>query len=211
MSEVRPRATRPTSTSMSPATSAQPSATSRRATAAPMPRPAPVTITDLHVDGSSRLAPIAPPRSPSSASRYTGGIPEEGVLVRRSLDPGQPVRAEPLAEATADHDRLDVEQRHRRPDADAERLDGAQDEGLGHLVAGLQRPQPDPAREPVAAALLHQLEKDGRTVLRRAPAPAPRAPPGPHMPPRIPRAHSCSAGRQAWRRRGRSHPPTHDR
>ena len=46
----------------------------------------------------------------------------------RALDPAEPARAEPLSEAAAEYHRLHVEQRHRRADADAQRLDGLTEE-----------------------------------------------------------------------------------
>ena len=63
-------------------------------------------------------------------------------------------------------DGLDVEQRHGRADTDPESVDRTQDELLGDLVARLKGPQPDAAREPVATALLHDLEEHRRTILR---------------------------------------------
>ena len=114
---------------------------------------------------SSRLAPIAPPRSPSSASRNSGGSRKNVCSFAAASIRASQSGAEPLAEAAADDHRLDVEQRHGRADPDPERLDGALDQLLRDLVARLQRAQPDAARQPVAPALLHQLEQHRRALL----------------------------------------------
>ena len=150
------------SPSMSPRTTRQPSATSRRATAAPMPRPAPVTIATLTRAGWRRSR--RRDRRARRAGRPAASRKNVCSLPAR-LDAREPVGPEALAEAAADHDGLDVEQRHGRADPDAERLDGPQDQLLGDLVPRLQRPQPDAAREPVAAALLHQLEEHRLALL----------------------------------------------
>ena len=149
------------SPSRSPSTTAQPSPWSRRAIAAPMPRPAPVTIATVTRAGSRRS------RRRGRRARRAGTRAARGRTCARSRPPrsGQPVRAEPLAEAAADDDRLHVEQCHGRADPDPERLHRAQDQLLRNLVARLQRAQPDPAREPVAPPLLHQLEQHRRTLL----------------------------------------------
>ena len=82
--------------------------------------------------------------------------------------------AEAHPEPAADDHRLDVEQVDRRGDPGAERLERLVDQLLGELVVVVERPLPDPAREPVAAALLHDLEQ-----LRRARRPRARCAPGP--------------------------------
>ena len=84
---------------------------------------------------------------------------DEQVLVHLLGDLLDVGLAEADPEPAADDHRLDVEQVDRRPDAGAERLQGAVDELLGHRVAVLERPLPDPAGEPVAAVLLHDLEQ----------------------------------------------------
>src|SRR3954468_12671714 len=84
---------------------------------------------------------------------------DEQVREHRLADLLDPRLAEPDAEAAADHHGLRVEQVHGGGDAVAERLDGLLEQLLRHLVAALQRSLPDAAGQPVAPALLHDLEQ----------------------------------------------------
>src|SRR5215212_3993460 len=67
--------------------------------------------------------------------------------------------AEAHAEPAAEHDRLDVEQVHRRGDAGAERLDGAVDEPHRHRVVADERARPDAAGQALPALVLHDREQ----------------------------------------------------
>ena len=69
------------------------------------------------------------------------------------------VRAEPHPQPAADHHRLDVEHVERGADARAERPHGPVEQAGRQRVALVQRPFPHPAREPVAAPLLHDVEQ----------------------------------------------------
>ena len=73
--------------------------------------------------------------------------------------------AEADAQAAADDDRVDVEHVLDRGDAGAERRDGVVHELDGELVVAVQRARPDAARQPVAPALLHDLEELGLGAL----------------------------------------------
>src|SRR3954451_7831164 len=61
--------------------------------------------------------------------------------------------AEADAEPAAEHDRLDVEQVHRRGDAGAERLDRAVDQADRHRVVADERARPDAAGQALPASL----------------------------------------------------------
>ena len=185
---------------MSPTTSAQPSTNSRRATAAPRPRPAPVTIATLM------------PASQQARADRTAEISELGEPV-----PGRSrknVCALAAASIRASHSARDARRGRRRsrpprrratspPSRSRLRAPGPRPRSeLCHLIAGLERTKPDPAREPVAATLFHQLEQDRRPLLRRARVLVPRARPGRRRPRRTRRARSCSGGHpglaQTW-------------
>ena len=97
-------------------------------------------------------------------------VVDEQVRHHRLADALDPRLAEPDAEPAADHDRLGVEQVDRGGDAGAERLDGVLEQLERHLVVAGQRALPDAGGEPVAAALLHDLEQDGLLLLLDAPA-----------------------------------------
>src|SRR5262245_6074412 len=86
-------------------------------------------------------------------------VVDEQVRVHALGDPLGPGVAEPGPEPAADDHRLDVEQVDRRGDPGPERLIGLVHQLLGELVAVLQRALPDAAGQPVATALLHDLEE----------------------------------------------------
>ena len=100
----------------------------------------------------------------------------------------EPVAAEPLAEAAADHDaprRRAASRPSRSPTPSA--CTASLEQVARDLVARLERPQPDAARQRVAPALLLQLEEDRLALPRPRAARAPRAPPGRRTPRRSPR------------------------
>ena len=97
-------------------------------------------------------------------------VVDEQVRQHRLADALHPRLAEPDPEPAADHDRLRVEQVDRGGDAGAERLDGLLEQLERHLVVAGQRALPDAGGEPVAAALLHDLEQRGLLALLDAPA-----------------------------------------
>ena len=101
---------------------------------------------------NSSEAPIAPPRSPSEATRTAGGRSSTKRCLRISF--GQRLHvalAEADAEAAADDHRLGVEQVDRRGDPGAERLDRAVDQLLGEVVAVVERALPDAAGQPLVS------------------------------------------------------------
>src|SRR3954454_11951402 len=83
----------------------------------------------------------------------------EQVRMHRPADPLDVWFPEAADEAAADDDRLEVHEVDRRGDARAQRLDGAVNQLLRQRVVGLDRARPDSACEPVAIALLHDLEE----------------------------------------------------
>lgn len=83
-----------------------------------------------------RLAPIAPPRSPSCAGANAGGSSKKTWAHAAPFDPAEPRRAAALAEPAAHHDELHVEERDGRPDRRAERVDGLVDQIARDAVAG---------------------------------------------------------------------------
>src|SRR4051812_40101745 len=84
---------------------------------------------------------------------------EEQMRLHRRGDARDVRVAEPDAQPAADDDRVDVEQVLRGGDAGAERGDRARHELHRHRVLRAQRAGPDAAGQPVAAALLHDLEQ----------------------------------------------------
>ena len=93
----------------------------------------------------------------------------------------------------------------RGRDAGAERLDGLVDQLGRELVVALERVRPDRARQPRAAALLHQLEQVGRAVPSRPPcAPGPPSRRGRRTPPCSRAGRTGSARRRSRRPCARS-------
>src|SRR3954454_17189091 len=86
-------------------------------------------------------------------------VVREDVGEHRVLEPLAIRVAETHAEPAAEHDRLDVEQVHRRGDPRAQRVDGAVDEPHRHRVLAHQGTRPDAAGEALTALLLHDLEE----------------------------------------------------
>src|SRR3954452_19923451 len=89
-------------------------------------------------------------------------VVREDVGEHRVLEPLAIRVAETHAEPAAEHDRLDVEQVHRRGDAGAERRDGAVGavrEPHRHRVLAHQRAGPDATGQALASPLLHDLEQ----------------------------------------------------
>src|SRR3954466_5768579 len=120
-----------------------------------------------HGGGGRAGRPGGPPRPPPAA-RDAAELGEhdrrrvrvdEQVREHRLADLLHPRLAEPDAEPAADHHGLGIEQVHGGGDAVAERLYGLLEQLLRHLVAALQRALPDAAGQPVAPALLHDLEQ----------------------------------------------------
>ena len=109
---------------------------------------------------------MAPPRSPSAATSTAGG----SLSTKRwgSIASRMRVRvglAQADAQAAADDDGIDVEHVLHRGHAGAERRDRVVHELDGQLVAALQRARPDAARQPVAAAVAHDVEEVGLVAL----------------------------------------------
>src|SRR3954466_11805085 len=168
-----------------------------------------------HGGGGRAGRPGGPPRPPPAA-RDAAQVGEhdrrrvrvdEQVREHRLADLLDPRLAEPDAEAAADHHGLRVEQVHGGGDAVAERLDGLLEQLLRHLVAALQRSLPDAAGQPVAPALLHDLEQVRLLALLDAAAggrPPPPPPPPGAPPPLAPRP--AWASRQPRRPHGQRAP-----
>src|SRR5262249_4705222 len=125
-------------------------------------RPAGINASEQgRADGAAHVAELGEP-----VHRL---LAEERVPCGRLFDPAQPRRAEALAEPAAADDGVDVEEGHRRTDADPERVDRLVEQIARHSVARVERPQPHTARQLLAAALAHQVEEDG-LALPRLPA-----------------------------------------
>src|SRR3954447_16249033 len=74
-------------------------------------------------------------------------------------DPADVPLAHALPEPATDDHRLGIDQVDRRGDTGTERLHRSVYEPRRQVVAVLQRSLPDPAGEPVATVLLHELEE----------------------------------------------------
>ena len=83
------------------------------------------------------------------------------MWVHPRRDPPDVLLPEPDAKASPDDHRLGIEQVDGRGDPRAERLHRAVDQVRGEIVAVLQCALPDSARQPITAALLHDLEEVG--------------------------------------------------
>src|SRR3954447_21027769 len=113
----------------------------------------------LRLAGEERGADRAAEIAELGEEHRRWAVVREDVGEHRVLEPLAIRVAETHAEPAAEHDRLDVEQVHRRGDAGAERRDGAVDEPHRHRVLAHQRAGPDATGQAFASPLLHDLEE----------------------------------------------------